>query len=532
MRLSLGLFTMLVAAAAAAPLGCAAESATNELAPAPPIATRAETTLRFEQEGVLALEPRETRELSVRVEPAGLHKIHFALLGDKLDANLNCVDADTDEDGRALLQVDAPNTPTTFRVRAWIADGPATEIPVTVSGEGKGSVRVKPKYAGTREVSEWTASVVARTTCQALAPLLPVEPQDALIEVSPDKEIVISGVPVGPNLAVAVRAGHFAWGCVDVQGLLAGDTLNAEVPVFDKPLDLTSSSLEMTFNLAPDPTQFEEILASTREAVLGAFLPESAEAAGAALLDAMSAKVADPGGAAPFSDARKKGGWDALAASHLAGLPVPLRSAIGAWMTAPLPAQALELRGKLTATETPKYAHFKALKFGALDAEEVGIPAVHLATWTGEAMDKVNLIAPLYWQPSRYVGGLGRLAALEGAPEGATMAGALAQAASCEGLSQALVGLDACDATCLASLCEKALAARWDAAINVSGTSNQIGNLSLTAWGTVKVNDVAAPVSFDGTCFGQISDGTRVAPLSMSPATGTLPPEEPLPPPQ
>jgi len=41
--------------------------------------------------------------------------------------------------------------------------------------------------------------------------------------------------PVGPNLAVFVRAGYYMWGCSDESNLRAGETVELAVTIIDKP---------------------------------------------------------------------------------------------------------------------------------------------------------------------------------------------------------------------------------------------------------------------------------------------------------
>ena len=74
---------------------------------------------------------------------------------------------------------------------------------------------------------EWTASVVVIASCADLAATLPEEPAGALTATAPASgmPVIPENAPVGPNLAVVVRAGHFAWGCADTAAPTPGGTM-------------------------------------------------------------------------------------------------------------------------------------------------------------------------------------------------------------------------------------------------------------------------------------------------------------------
>src|SRR5262249_34936452 len=155
------------------------------------------------------------------------YEIRFALLGDSFDASLDEASVIADSQGRANVVLHAPNMSTIFRLRASIEGGPSAEAQIAVSDQGFGTVRVLPEYMGTRAVKSWTASVVARAKCADIAPKLPTEPPGALVGTAGAAGYpIIKGAPVGPNLAVTLRAGHYMWGCSDATGLKANDTLD------------------------------------------------------------------------------------------------------------------------------------------------------------------------------------------------------------------------------------------------------------------------------------------------------------------
>src|SRR6185436_10831536 len=128
------------------------------------------------------------------------------------------------------VKLHAPSAPASFVLRARIKDGPVADLAVSVSKLGVGTLEVIPEYDGPREVTEWVASVVAGTTCDAIKAKLPGELEGALVAVSPAQAYpVIQSVPVGPKLAVTVRAGHFAWGCADAHDIAAGASTEVKI---------------------------------------------------------------------------------------------------------------------------------------------------------------------------------------------------------------------------------------------------------------------------------------------------------------
>ncbi|UQA57966.1 hypothetical protein [Polyangium aurulentum] len=531
MRFSSGLSLMLVVLSGA--LACASESEPVSIPSEPTVDPPDRTELKFEQSGTLVLAPGERRTLTVLADPPGAYALSFAMIGDVRDARLDRGSAVTDTEGRASVEIRAADTVTTFHVRAWIEDGPFTEVAVAVSGDSFGDLRILPQYNSSREVGTWTASIVPRTNCAAIAPMLPEDPAGAILATAPAKEpIVVKNLPVGPNLAVAVRAGHYAWGCVDMADLVANGEVAVKVDLADKPLDLSATDLELTLGFTPPEEPYQGILASSRDALVGAFLPEDNPAAALALLDAMAAAyvAGSEVDAQAFAAARSAGGWDALATDHLTALPTPLGDQLDAWMLTSS-AEPLVLHGRLRAQGSPSgLALFEPIRLGIVDAAAAGMPAEHLVTWTGQPGDKVHLGASLFWLPSRYMAGLCRAAALTGAGVDATMADALAVAADCEGLATTLGGLDKCDAACVAGLCKKALASRWEAAIDASASAGQIGEIDVVAAGTAKVDDWAAPLSFAGAWSGSLSDGQIAAPIDKAPVMGEPPPPAEPPP--
>lgn len=505
-------------------LGCSSMSDGELTAWEPPEPPKSDPFIAFEESGTISLGLREERTLSVVVDPPEHQEVNFVLLGSSLDATLDHAAIVTDDEGRANVTLRAPNQSTRFIVRTWIMRGPADEVDVETVGDGFAPVEIIPIYKGMRPITEWTASIVPRTTCADISPLLPAEVPGAIDGYAlSDESLLIPDVPVGPSLAVTVRAGKFAWGCSDAHDLVVGETMKVKVNVIDKPIEVGATNLEVTFVLKPDPVAYATLLQTTSATMLDTLFPKDVDP-GTALLDAMSARVPEPMMTA-FTDARLAAGWDAMVSSHLATQPTSFPDALGTWVATGLADEPAEFVATLQALpEVPGAATLSPVRFGSVAAQDAGMPGTHLASLAVDAGDVMHLGGSLYWLPSRYIGALMSKNALQNAPAGTTMADALATLAACDALGQTLVGFDTCDATCIAGLCHEALAASWDAALDASGSAGNVGLINIAAAVTTSVNEKAVPISFQGSWLGSVSDGTQVAKISKAEISARLTP--------
>ena len=501
------LYLPLVLAAASPGLGCSAE----DVAPAstdPPGVPGPDATLSFLEDGTLELAPGEERAVAVSVSPPARYEVSFSILGDVPGAWLDRTQITADPDGRAAVVLHAPSLATTFRLGATVKDGPSAELGVSVSDKGFATLRVIPAYGGQRQATEWTASAMAGTTCKELEATLPEIPEGALQESAPADDLAgveIRSAPVGPNLAVALRAGRAMWGCVDVADLRAGEERAVEVSVKDGPIDLAATALDLTLTFTPN-ADTGAILAATTARVMDALLPEDGEAL--ALLDAMEAAL-PPDQQALFAEERDLAGWNPIAATHFGTLPAPLRDACRGWAEADLAARPPEITAGLRGmSEVPGKAWLEVIALGGLPAEEAGVPATaHQASWVSEPGDRLRLDGTVYWIPSRYVGAAAWEGALAAQPGASTMGEALAAAAACDDLAASLGGFGACDEVCLASLCATALDARWSLAVDASAAAGLAGSFALSVSGPAVIDEDATPVAWSAAWLGKISDG-------------------------
>ncbi len=493
------------------PLACGAEDALSPETTAPPIDKTEGKALYFEQEGTLTLQPGEVRKVAVIGSGDGPLQVAFSLLGNVGDAFVEASVVDADEDGVAWTVLHAPNQATTFTLRAAVVGeggqlGSGTELSVAVSGEGFGTVRVLPQYTGKRAIPAWTASVVARTTCADLSAVLPGEPEGSLVAVAePDDAPLIEDAPVGPSLAVTLRAGHYAWGCADVVALTPGSTLDVKVTIFDKPIVLAATNLDLHLEFAPSPDEFQKLVDNASYLLREGFAPSALDES-TVLLDGMTLAL-PPAQVEPFIQQRLAQGWDELAADHFASLDTTLRDRIAFWASDGLPLPAMSLTGNLHAK--PGEDGLALLTVGSIagiSAEAAGISDKSPFTWTADPSDALILKGLLHWQPSRLVGQLTFTGATKDVLDVTSVPEALALVADCGGLAVKLGSFPGCDSACLASLCRTAIDTRWDAALSASTDAGLLGHIAITAAGPAKLDDDAHPVGFDGVWIGSIGD--------------------------
>jgi hypothetical protein len=501
---------------------------TDDMRPPAPSAA----LIRFEQEGTLTLAPGEARAIRVVTSPPTSYSVRFALIGDALDGWIESAAVTADANGVAIMDLHAPGQPTTFHLRASIVlengeAGPSAETSVAVSAQGFGTVRVLPQYTGKRAVEKWTASVAARTTCADLAAILPGEPDGALVaKASFGEAPLVLNAPVGPNLAVAVRAGHYGWGCADTTDLKADGTLDVKVTIVDKPIELDATDLDLSLTYQPDAADYGALIGGASELLRNAFLPKGSEAE--LLLEAMG-EATPSGQEALFEAARTTLGWNEVTTQHFDGLENSLRERCTSWINAGLPLQAPVIKAHLAGKAgAPGVAAVNVLSIGSVDADAAGVPAASPFSWTADADDTLILGGIVIWQPTRYLGAAALAGAKENQPAAQTMSDVLSQAADCPGLAAKLGSFGACDTSCVEALCAKALDDRWSRGLSASSDAGLLGHLTITASGPAEIDDTAKLRGFAGHWLGTVSDSIVSAKVKGSfegtPPTAATPP--------
>ncbi len=526
---TLGFVAALLGAAGCAPSLADLEPTIDETVPT----VTSAALIRFEQEGTITLAPGKSLAIRVLTSPPTSYALRFAVTGDALDGWIERASVNADADGVATMVLHAPGQPTTFHVRASIMledgeAGPSAETSVAVSAQSFGTVRVLPQYTGKRAVETWMASVAARTTCADLAAIFPGEPEGALVAKAPfGAAPLVLDAPVGPNLAVAVRAGHYGWGCADTTDLKADGTLDVKVTIVDKPIELEATDLDLALTYEPDAADYGALIGDASALLRDAFLPKGSEEA--ELVLAAMGEAAPGDQQALFEAARTTLGWNDLASAHFEGLETSVRERCTSWIGAGLTLQAPVIKAHLAAKPgAPGVAAVNVLAIGNVDADSAGVPASSPFSWTADPDDTLILGGIVIWQPTRYVGASAFDGAKVGQPGAQKMADVLAQAADCPGLAAKLQGFGSCDTSCIEALCAEALGDRWSLGLAASSDAGLLGHLTITASGPAQIDDTAKLRGFKGIWLGTVSAGVVSAKVKGS-FEGTPPANPPLP---
>lgn len=510
MHLAYRLATLVALALAMTPAACSSDGGRTETEPEPVPGDNA--TIEFTHEGTLTLVPGETTQVGIVTDPPDYYEVAFYLVGAALDASLDPSMLVTDQDGRGLVTLRAPNEATSFVLRAAITDGQAADLPVAVSAEGFGALDITPRYTGQRSTELWVAKVVSGTTCAELAASLPEDPPGALSAVAePGEPLVIDVAPVGPNLAIMVRGGHYMWGCTDEAHLVAGETTRVEVPVVNAPVDTTHALLDVQMTFVPDAGAWQQLVSASTEQMVSAMFGEHGLEADA-LLCAMEAASPDPAAFAAHAAAAE---WSSLVTGYLDAEPLSLTDTVRALASAGVAAQPNELMGRLAGLEeAPGFGVFSLGRIGTVSPDEAGVPAEYLLTLAVDPADAVQLGGRLFWLASRWVAVAADAAATTANAEHDGVAAALAEQMRCPELANTLGELPDCDVACMTELCRAGLGALWTAAASSSATAGQVGELTLQASGPAQFDDYASLEGFEGIWLGSISDGTTEASLT------------------
>ena len=475
--------------------------------------------INFTPASTLILHAKEVHELVVTVEPRGSFLVHFALLGGSDsaagDAVLDASEAQTDSDGTARVMLTAPSAPTGFSVRAS-AGGKQTLLGVSVVKLGYTALEVLPAYNGPRAVSEWTTTVWAGMTC---AELVGNPPPDGklLVSAAPGGPLELEQVPIGVDLAVTVRAGHYIGGCANQTALSEGEGNQILVNASDRPVNLAATALTVTFGPSDSRPAFDRLLKDGQSVVESALVGEATSDV-SALLDemALATRAADQ---AAFAAARAKQDWDgALAAAFGKGAARRLRDPATRWMTAGL--------ARLDAPDTflgqlradGDAARFELREVAGLTPDSAGFSSSLPASWSADSSDTLLTGTELTWTPSRLLTALADAPALLELPEAASIEAALSESIDCTLVGQSLVVhgdspgtylYARCDAACAARTCTSALTNLWQKARDASGSD--LAKLSITASGAAEVGDAAEITALRGAWLGELSSGGQTA---------------------
>lgn len=483
---------------------------------APDAGEPAPTSLAFAETQTLTLAPGATHTLEIVASPRGVYRVQFALLGTDAEggpggAALDRSEAWTDAKGTAEVTLTAPRTPAIFSVRASVGMAVSAELAVSVSDLGYGTLRVQPVYAGKRDVKTWFASVRDGQRCDELGS----SPSDGTLFATAPKDGFpeIADVPVGPVLAVLVRAGHFVSGCATLQTIDPREITTVPVSVIDRPMNLAGTRLAVTLGLQQPSGDWDAAMYQAVESSLSALVAGGGDDA-TVLLDAMQAEA----GGTSFGTTRFAEAWDdGIRQLWGAGASTRLRDVTREWMREGL--RALVSSDAFSGVLAPDSdgAVLELMSVAGHAPKEVGFNTPLLTAWSADASDTLLFGTSLLWAPPKLLTTLAVEPALAEYPELEDVQSALAEVARCSELGEHLASLGTsaeeayagCDGACLQSLCEEASAALWERMRGV--TTPTPATLAITASGAAKVGDTAEAVQLDGSWVGQLQSAGGVA---------------------
>ncbi len=477
----------------------------------------------------LSTVPGKSNTVGVQVTPAGVYVVRFALVGDARDAYLDRNAAQTADDGTASVELTAPSSAATFTVRASIG---AVSADLSASaGNGFAALQVEPEYAGNRAVSTWVASV--RTGGPSCDSLLGVPPPDGSLSAqsSANNAPIIKGVPVGTALTVTIRAGHFAGGCTEIAGVVAGQSNTVQVTVVDRPLQM--GDVKVNVNLGLDATADVANAWQSLATNLSNSFVDGASSDASALLDAMH--DATPAVSQTlFVQARQTNRWDSVLDAALDQKlgKNGIRGTVSDWISGALPTLSKGLvAGTLSSIgAVPGSAVIDVSSVGGVSPAAVSASPSLSVSWTPQSGDQVLFGGIFSLAPSSLATALAVSSAAKASPGATSVPGALS-ALTCSTTATTLVGSSGtgaayfeCDSSCIVARCQAALTAMWGRAITSAGTTTP---LVLAASGAARVDDGAAPNGFNGTWVGSLSFGTllptRVGGSAIGGGTSTIP---------
>jgi hypothetical protein len=479
--------------------------------------------IRIAPSETITVGPGEARELVVQVNPPGRYAVTFSLVGDARDAALDRSDAYTDGDGRTVVLMNAATFATTFGVRAAV--GTLSAVTAVSVGEMFATLRVAPAYSGRRFVSTWVASVRTGASC---AELMGTPPPDGQLtgQSSANARPEVTDVPVGPELAVTLRAGHYIGGCAEVDDVVPSMVNEITVPVVDRPMQLQDAALGLSLSTESGSRALIDALAPHIEDASVAIV-DGAGSDVVQLLDEMKLSVTNNDDRVSFQNARFAGSWDQVLSTALgAEAASAIRRKASAWMAR----GAAELTGRdliagsieTAAGPTSGSATFALARIGPLSAATAGFAVGSEASVTADTADKLVLATTIPWRPSQLVTALALEPAQEDVESAEDVPAALAASLSCSSVAVALTDAGqgsgssyaGCDVTCTARLCEEALMRMWERAVTLSRRQATISTFALSATGTALVDEQARPIGFDGSWVGTLDTPSTDTSLS------------------
>lgn len=482
--------------------------------------------LEFLEQETLELRPREVATL--RIQTDGYADISILLLGNTLDASLPGAVVHAGGDGIASVELTAPSQPTTFVVRAQLGNDAADELHVSVSEQGFTTLKVVPSYNGKRSLDTYAADIVVGGSCEAILAGYPSMPVGGLHVDGSSSTLTIGSVPVGSPLAVAVRSGVLAAGCVTYTASTPETQEEVTINLLDRAIALDATELELILDYSPEAESYGAMVEDAAKLVADVAYPAQTPVA-SLLLDTMAQMLA-PEASANLSQLRQKSSLNTDLQVMLEGVSLHqqcLDLAVQGAAVARDDADsgAIKLKGVIRGRQNPSGPPLFVLdRVGSLSASQLAIPEEVSFTWSATPDDVLVIsgLVPL---------SMTRLAAAymndalneneEGEGDLLTTPVALQQAVDCEAVATQISysgQIVDCDTACLTSACNAAIDARWEAGIAAGDSADgSSGSLQVGISGDTSVDSDLVATRLDGTWLGTLS-----SPLASPDRTSTI----------
>lgn len=470
--------------------------------------------------------PEESRLIGVQATPPDAYRVRFSLVSlegaPPHDGSLDRTDALTDPTtGTAHVMLRAPSSFTQFTLQASIGTTSTADLKVDVQSQGWAELQVIPEYNGQRQVTEWVANAYLKVRCPDVAQVtdldrgLPADTQynaKSVFGIPPRLE-----VPVQPNMAITMRAGHYLFGCINLDQPLINELNSVTVNLANVPIQMNDVSLDIQLGVQESTEAWIDHLETAAEDAVLAFTGDT-ENDLELLLETMASLLDSASEREDFQAAAAADDWETRALPSVAGMETrALRNALAGWLSAGSTAISAETAFTGTLQSPPAAdgtAEIHLDEVAGVDAERAGFEPTVSATWSADPNDTVALGATLRWSTSALVSALGEAKATLEHPEADDLSEAFAGLVDCQVLAETLAG-DAtpfvfaeCDAACTAALCRDALDALE---VRLWAASDEEQQLQLSATGVALVDDEARAVAFTGTWRGTFPMGESSA---------------------
>ena len=471
--------------------------------------------------------PEEVRAIGVEATPPEAYRVRFSLVSldgaPPHDGSLDRTDAVTDPvTGRAQVKLRAPSIVTQFTLQASIGMLTTADLTVNIQSQGWAELQVIPEYDGHRAVTEWVANAYLKVRCPDVALVteldhgLPADTQyhaTSVFGIPPRLE-----VPVQPYMAVTLRAGHYLFGCTNIDQPVINELKSFSVNLANVPIQMNDVSLDVQLDVQETTDEWLEHLETAAEDAVLAFAGDSPNDL-ELVLDTMASLLDSNSERKELRAAGDAEGWQTRALPSLANADaLALRNQLARWLSAgstTLSTEAAFSGTLLSPSAADGTAELQLDEVAGVDAERAGFDRAVSATWSADPDDTVALGATLRWSESALVSALAEAEATLEYPEADDLSEALRQVLDCEILAKSLTPDETapyvfgeCDGACAQALCEDALDTLEERLWTASDAEQE---LQLSATGAALVDDEARPVSFSGTWRGTFPLGESSA---------------------